>query len=269
MAAVSYGRPRLTTAEDKYYRAHVQQFVLQRKNQRAIRPPRQRDIFGSQAEQALRDWLTGQCTLSERRILEYEERRGKRAIMKYRELDAVVLEGKRDVWIFEVKASRSAGSLHRAVSQLQETRAIIRLLYPNVHATILLVDTGIPTAEDVAALMEESDHPETPPETLADAIAAEETLCRIDSLGERSTDGARIDLLVFGVDDIIAIAGAENLALDWSDEDAEEHEPLPSPSPDDDKPFYSTSEDDKDEHDDDAGGGGALAEALRRAGLGS
>ena len=39
-------RPRLLTEDDKHYRAYVAGFALQRKNQKAIRPPRQRDLFG-------------------------------------------------------------------------------------------------------------------------------------------------------------------------------------------------------------------------------
>lgn len=67
--AVSYARARLTTEDDRRYRAYVETFKLQRKNQKAIRPPRQRDIFGGQAEAALRDWLAARLPLDERRIL--------------------------------------------------------------------------------------------------------------------------------------------------------------------------------------------------------
>jgi hypothetical protein len=258
---VSYARPRLTTAEDKRYRAHVEQFMLQRRNQRAIRPPRQRDIFGSQAEEALRTWLGEHYTLSDRRILEYEQRQGRRAHTKYRELDAVVLEDKRSIRVFEIKASRVARSLRRAVAQLQETRQIIRLLYPFVTTTILLVDTGIPTPEEVEELMHSEEAPETPPETLTTAIERMESVHPITSLDEQVHDGTTINVLTFGVDRIIELAGAENLALDWSDDDEEEEPPPPDPGP-----VYSSSDDDDEAEGDD---GGSLAEALRRAGLGS
>ncbi|NJN68178.1 MAG: hypothetical protein HC884_16430 [Chloroflexaceae bacterium] len=263
MSAVSYARPRLTTAQDKRYRAHVEQFLLQRKNQRAIRPPRQRDIFGGQAEEALRAWLGEHYSLSDRRILEYEQRQGRRAHTRYRELDAVVIEDKRSVRVFEIKASRVARSLRRAVAQLQETRAIIRLLYPTVSMTILLVDTGIPTAEEVEALMHSAEAPEHPPETLAGVLEALESVHPITSLDEQIHDGTTINVLTLSVDRIIELAGAENLALDWSDDDEDEETPPPPPDP---GPVYSSSSDNEDEAGD---GEGSLAEALRRVGLGS
>ena len=46
-------RARLTTFDDPHYRAFVEQMTLARENQRAIRPPRQRDLFGGEAEQLL------------------------------------------------------------------------------------------------------------------------------------------------------------------------------------------------------------------------
>jgi hypothetical protein len=258
MSAVSYARPRLITSDDKRYRAHVEQYLLQRKNQRAMRPPRQRDIFGGQAESTLREWLAASYSLSERRILEYEQRQRGKAIIKYRELDALVFEEKNHAWVFEIKASRLAASVQRAAGQLQETRAILRLLVPLVHTTVLLVDTGIPTAEEVALLMQSEDAPRKPPPTLAEMLEGREGIEQISNLEERHHDGTTIDVLCFSVDDIIALAGEENLALDWSDDD-EEWEPPAAPT----TTVYS-SEDDTDDDDDE---GGALAEALRRAGL--
>ncbi len=254
--ATSYGRARLVTDDDRRYRAYVKQFILQRQNRRPIRPPRQRDIFGDQAENALRNWLAGRLALSERRILEYEERRGKRAAIKYRELDALVLDG-RSAWVFEIKASRTAQSLRRAASQLQETRAILRLLYPHVYATILLVDTGIPTADEVAALMAGPEQPTRTPATLDGTIAAMTDIRRVADLDACGDDATAIDLLCFSVDDIIALVGAENLALDW-----EAHEEIEDFAPPVDAgPAYSTA-DDADDTDDNP-----LAAALRRAGL--
>lgn len=252
----TYGRPRLITSDDKRYRAYVEQFVLQRKNQRAIRPPRQRDIFGGQAEAALRDWLAGHYRLSERRILEYEERRDKRAHIKYRELDALVL-GERSAHVFEIKASRTAGSLRRAVGQLNETRAILQLLFPTVHMTILLVDTGIPLDDAaVAELMAGPTPPPRPPATLAAVLAAVPALRPIDDLQAAGDIGETVDLVRFTLDDIIALVGAENLALDWEADDLIEDQP---PSPADSGPVYSTSDDDDDNN--------SLAAALRRAGV--
>ncbi len=256
MTQMRYARPRLITSEDQRYQAYVQQFMVQRQNQRAIRPPRQRDIFGGQAETTLRNWLASQMTLSDKRILEYEERRGKRASIKYRELDALVLAQRR-AWVFEIKASRIANSLRRASTQLQETRAILRLLYPQVAITILLVDTGIPTAEQVMDIMAGPEPPPRPPATLNDILQAVPDIHPISSLSEHHRADEQIGLLRFSVDDIIAMAGAENLALDWeSDADIEDFVP-----PTDSGPVYSTEQTDSDEDDN------PLAAALRRAGL--
>jgi hypothetical protein len=258
----SYARPRLITADDKRYREHVERFVLQRQNQRAIRPPRQRDIFGQQAETALRNWLAARLELAETRILEYEERRGKHAITKYRELDALLLEPRRMARAFEIKASRTAGSLRRAARQLAETRQILRLLLPTVYTTILLVDTGIPTADEVADVLNSDEPPTKPPETLDEVLASLPQLARIGSLEERPADADLIDVLVFGIDDIIALVGAENLALDWEADDAEDAAALPAPAPPTLSYSSEETEDDTDTTDDNP-----LAAALRRAGL--
>ncbi len=255
---ITYGRPRLITEDDKYYRAYVESFKLQRKNQKAMRPPRQRDLFGAEAEAALRAWLGERLELDERRILAYEERRNKRGVIKYRELDALHIAD-RSAWVFEIKASRTASALRRAVGQLQETRAILKLLYPNVRVTVLLVDTGIPTsAEEVEALMASDRPPPRRPELLSEVTLAVPELRLIERL-EVEPDNERIDVLRFGVEDIIAIAGAENLSLDWEadDEEPEEaEEARPTSS------LYATS-DEGDQDDDD----NPLAAALRKAGL--
>jgi hypothetical protein len=256
MANIRYARPRLITADDKRYRAYVEHYLLQRQNQKATRPPRQRDIFGQQAEAALRNWLATRLSLAETRILGYEEQRGKHATNKYRELDALVLEERRIAWVFEIKASRTAGSLRRAVRQLRETRDILHLLYNTVYATILLVDTGIPTQADVEALMSSDDAPERPPETLDEMLVNLPQVSLVSSLDECNTDSELIDLLRFTVDDIIALVGAENLALDWEADDDEDTAPQPA-----DSMFYSTTSDDEGESDN------SLAAALRKAGL--
>lgn len=260
MPPLSYARPRLITASDKRYREHVERFVLQRQNQRAMRPPRQRDIFGQQAETALRTWLAARLELVETRILEYEERRGSRAHTKYRELDALLLEPRRMARVFEIKASRTASSLRRAARQLAETRQILRLLLPTVYTTILLVDTGIPTTDEVAALLNSEEPPERPPETLDEVFDSMPQLVRVSSLDERPADTDTVDVLAFTIDDIIALAGAENLALDWEADDADE-EAAPAPA----EPTLSYSSEDAPEDERDADN--PLAAALRRAGL--
>lgn len=257
---VTYGRPRLITEDDKYYRAYVESFKLQRKNQKAMRPPRQRDLFGAEAEAALRAWLGERLELDERRILAYEERRNKRGVIKYRELDALHLAD-RSAWVFEIKASRTASALRRAVAQLQETRAILKLLYPTVRVTILLVDTGIPASiEEVEALMASDRPPPRRPELLSEVAAAVPELRLVESL-EVEPDAERIDVLRFSVEDIIAIAGAENLSLDWEADDEEPEEPdEPRPA----SSLYATSDEGEEDQDDDDN---PLAAALRKAGL--
>ena len=261
----TYGRPRLITEEDKRYRSYTEQFTLARKNQKAIRPPRQRDLFGGQAEAALRQWLGERIELDERRILEYEERRNRRGFIKYRELDALTIVG-RHAHVFEIKASRTANALRRAVGQLQETRAILRLLYPTVAVTILLVDTGIPaSAEAVAALMASERPPSRRPELFSEVLTAVPALRFAEDLAAAGTDGEAIGVLRFSVEAIIAIAGAEHLALDWDADDEEPEEPEePRPT----SSLYATSSADEpnttaaDDDDDNP-----LAAALRKAGL--
>ncbi|NJN15657.1 MAG: hypothetical protein HC822_04885 [Oscillochloris sp.] len=262
----TYGRARLITADDKRYRAYVDGFTLQRKNNKAIRPPRQRDLFGGEAEAALRTWLAPQLELDERRIIEYEERRRRQAFIKYREVDALAVDD-RMIWAFEFKASRTASALRRAVGQLQETRQILKLLRHTVHVTILLVDTGIPaTAEEIDALMVSDRPPPRRPELLSEVLADLPALRLIDALDDRSTDGETIDVLRFRVEDIIAIAGAENLHLDWDQDDEPDVEPAePRPasslyaSSDSDEPDPADESDDNDDN--------PMAAALRKAGL--
>lgn len=257
---ITYGRPRLITEDDKYYRAYVESFKLQRKNQKAMRPPRQRDLFGAEAEAALRAWLGERLELDERRILAYEERRNKHGVIKYRELDALHLAD-RSAWVFEIKASRTASALRRAVGQLQETRAILRLLYPTVRVTILLVDTGIPASvEEVEALMASDRPPPRRPELLSEVATAVPELRLVESL-EVEPDAERIDVLRFGVEDIIAIAGADNLSLNWKADDEEPEEPdEPRPA----SSLYATSAEEATDQDDDDN---PLTAALRKAGL--
>ena len=256
---VTYARSRLLTADDKRYRAYVDGFKLQRKNNKAIRPPRQRDLFGGEAEAALRTWLAPQVELDDRRIIEYEERRNKRAFIKYREVDAISVD-ERAIWAFEFKASRSASSLRRAVGQLQETRQILKLLRHTIRVTILLVDTGIPAdAAEVDALMAAERPPSRRPELLSEVLAAMPILCLVDSLDVHG-DGELIDVLRFSVDDIIALVGVENLHLDWvadEEEPEEDAEPRPTSS------LYASSSDDESPDDDD----NPLAAAMRKAGI--
>lgn len=256
--APRFSRPRLISADDGQYRAFLAHIMLGKENQRAIRPPRARDLFGGEAEKALRGWLAQSYTLSERRIVEYLEHRNRVAIKKYRELDAVVLPDPKSIMIFEVKASRNATSLRRAMQQLRDTRTIVGMLYPRVSTTILLVDTGIPTTADVVALMATPDAPTIPPPTLDEVLATLPQVRRIVTLGEHVYDPHVTTLLRFSVDDIVALVGAEHVHLDWDEEgeeEVDEEEPI--------EPRYayttdatSGASDDEEE--------GALGAALRR-----
>lgn len=294
MTRIRYARPRLTTPDDQRYREHVAQFMVQRNHQRAMHPPQQRDIFGGQAEKALRGWLATTYELSDRRILEYEQRQYQRATMKYRELDAVVFDDRHTISVFEIKASRAPQSIRRAVAQLQETRTILRLLYPTVRTTILFVNTDIlgsdgsvtegadshlpahpagafpdprhsppaslamPSVGMAMPLMAHAQRSTKSSEVLADELPVHPALRQIFSLEDRHLDDSTIDLLILQVEDIIALAGAENLALDWSADDQQGDRRGDRP-PSASMQGYSS-------HDEDDDGDSALAEALRRAG---
>lgn len=260
--APRYSRPRLIDDQDRQYRAFLQQIMLTRQNRKAIRPPRARDLFGGEAEAALRIWLSERVTLSERRIVEYLEHKGRNAVKKYRELDATMLPDPKTIHVFEVKATQKATSLYRARQQLGDTRTILGMLFAHVYTTILLVDTGIPkTPEEaeqqvaeLAARFPDRDPPPPPP-TFDEVLASAPTLRLIDSLDSRDPDPQIVSILRFSVDDIIAIAGAENLHLDWDEpeEDEEEIEP-----PELERHTYTAGGDDDDDDN-------PLAAALRKA----
>jgi hypothetical protein len=260
--APRFSRPRLTSADDKQYRAFLAQIMIGKDNQRAIRPPRARDLFGGEAEAALRDWLAQHLTLSDRRIVEYLEHRGRSAIKKYRELDAVSIPDPKTLQVFEIKASQKATSLRRAAQQLRDTRSILGILYPRVYATILLVDTGIPNAEEVTELMAAEDAPPVAPPTLDEVLATLPHVQRIDTLDQRDADPSTIGLLRFGVDDIIALAGAEHLHLDWDEDEDEAAGDLEAER---EKPRYAYTTDEPASEDQQADEDNPLAAALRRA----
>jgi hypothetical protein len=263
--APRFSRPRLIDANDPQYRTFVRQIMIGKDNQRPMRPPRARELFGGEAEAALRDWLAQRYTLSERRIVEYLEHRGRSAIKKYRELDAVVIPNQKSIEIFEIKASQKATSVRRAVQQLRDTRAIVGMLFFHVHTTILLVDTGIPDAQAVAELMASEDAPPMPPPTLDEVLALVPQVKLVGSLDERDPNPEIVNLIRFGVDDIIALAGAENLHLNWDEEDeaaAEGAEEAEAAEESSGKPNYTYTTDEPSAEDDD---GNSLAAALRRA----
>jgi hypothetical protein len=257
--APRFSRPRLIDANDAQYRAFVRQIMIGKDNQRATRPPLPRELFGGEAEAALRDWLSQRFTLSDRRIVEYLEHRGRSAIKKYRELDAVVLSDQKSIEVFEIKASQKANSLRRAAQQLNDTRAILSMLFRRVNTTILLVDTGIPTADDVADLMALEDAPPVPPPTLDEVLAILPRVHLAASLDARDPDPEIVNLLRFSVEDIIALAGSENLHLNWDEEELDDLEA--GEQPEEPAYAYTTDEPPAAEDEDDS----PLAAALRKA----
>jgi hypothetical protein len=270
--APKYSRPRLVDENDKQYRAFVARIMIGKDNQRAIRPPRARDLFGGEAEEALRGWLAQHYALSDRRIVEYLEHRGRNAITKYRELDAVAQPDAKSIHVFEIKASQKAMSLRRAAQQLRDTQTILRGLFARVYTTILLVDTGIPQTpeeareqlaqrlQDLAARGITPDAPLDPPPTLADALALLPQLRLVSAPAEIPADQQVVSILRFSVDDIIALAGAENLHLVW-DEDDEPAEEAPAEDEQAGSYAYSTDDEKPAEEEEES----PLAAALRKA----
>ena len=262
--APRFSRARLIDTSDTQYRNFVRQIMIGKDNQRATRLPLPRDLFGGEAEAALRDWLAQHFTLSDRRIVEYLEHRGRSAIKKYRELDAVVLSDQKTIEVFEIKASQKATSVRRAAQQLADTRAILGMLFRRVNTTILLVDTGIPTADDVADLMAGEDAPFEPPPTLDEVLALLPRVHLAASLAARDPDPEIVNLLRFSVEDIIALAGAENLHLNWDEEELDDREDADDPE-EPAKPAFAYTTDAPpviEEQDDDDN---PLAVALRKA----
>ncbi|HEU4327766.1 MAG TPA: hypothetical protein VFS21_31810 [Roseiflexaceae bacterium] len=257
--APRFSRPRLITADDRQYRAFVAQIMATKDNQRPTRPPRPRELFGGEAETALRTWLGQHFTLSDRRIVEYFEHRGRSAIKKYRELDAVVLDSEKSVQVFEIKASQKAGSLRRASRQLHDTRAILGQLFARVTTTILLVDTGIPTAEQIPAIMAEPDAPPYPPPTLDEVLTNLPQVRLAANLAERPSDPELISLLRFSVEDIVAIAGAENLHLAWDEEEPEEEDE----AVEEESPYAYSTEEQAPEEEEEGSLGAAFKQALQ------
>jgi len=249
-----YARPRLVTFDDPAYRRHVEQMKLERANNRPTRPPSQRDLFGGEAEALVREQLAARFALGERRILEYDERIGANMRRKYRELDAVVVDGQTAVQVWEIKASRRPGSLHRALRQLRETKAILGLAYPSVVCSLIFVDTGTITAAERAALEAAADAPERLPQTLDEAIAEHAELRTRSSFAELRADGDGIELLVLTVPDLVALSGDRPLSLAW-DEDEIDESPPAEPEP---QPLHVFSTPDKDSE-------SPFAAALRKA----
>jgi hypothetical protein len=175
----------------------------------------------------------------------------------------VVLSDQKMIEVFEIKASQKATSVRRAAQQLADTRAILGMLFRRVNTTILLVDTGIPTADDVAELMAAEDAPFEAPPTLDEVLALLPRVHLATSLDARDPDPEIVNLMRFSVDDIIALAGAENLHLNWDEEELDDQEAADEPEQLAKPAFAYTTDEPADEVEDDDDN--PLAAALRKA----
>lgn len=227
-----YIRVRIHDDQDPQYRAYIANIMASKTNHKAMRPPSNRSIFGGEAEQLLRTWLSQWYTLSNRRFVEYDERLGTQVIRKYRELDAVIEVTSQHIHVCEIKASSHVRSISRGLKQLRETRAILQGIYPTITSNLLLVDTGIITTDEVAVLMADPDAPLTPPQTLADFARNNPKIPLTTHAEFDPTDLKDIAVVHFGLDDICQLAGdtIDRLHLDWSDE-LEEDEDSEPPAP--------------------------------------
>lgn len=242
---IRFSRPRLITFDDPAYRAHVEEMMLQRANQRALQPPSQRDLFGGEAEELLRTALGERFTLSPRRILDYNERRGQRMYRKFRELDALVEEQQR-VQVFEIKASRTARALHRAMAQLRDISAILEPLFRSVSTTLVFVDTGVITSAERDALLLEPDAPERAPQTLADAIGEYPALRRVPSLAQISAFPTVPELVVLPIEDVVSLAGVQPLSLRWDEDENDGEDDADAAPPAAATPLYTSGDVDND-----------------------
>ena len=253
MAIMSkFARPRLVTFDDPAYQRHVGQMKLERANNRPTRPPSQRDLFGGEAEALVREQLGARFQLDDRRILEYDERIGGQMRRKYRELDATAVDGQASVVVWEIKASRRPGSLHRALRQLRDTKAILSLAFRSVGCGIIFVDTGTISSAERALLAAEEEAPERLPQTLDEAIAEHAELRPRSSFDELRADGDGVELLVLTVSDIVALSGDRPLSLAWDEDEIDELPPVeeatslpgrPDPSPQPPHLFSTPDED--------------------------
>jgi hypothetical protein len=169
-------------------------------------------------------------------------------------LDAVVVDGQASVLVWEIKASRRPGSLHRALRQLRETKAILSLAFPSVACGVVFVDTGTITLAERAALAASDDAPERLPPTLDEAIAEHAELRTRASFAELLADGNGVEVLVLDVPAIVKLSGARPLSLAWDEDEIDEQlPPEPNPLP---AHVFSTSDEDSES---------PFAAALRKA----
>ena len=252
-----YHRVRIHAVDDPQYRAYIAKIMASKVNHKATRPASNRSLFGGEAEQIVREWLAQFHPLSDRRYVEYDERMGKQLQRKYRELDAVYEYDAQHYHVFEVKATSQVRSIGRGLRQLSETHSILRTVVPHVARTLILIDTGIISDEEVVALMQSDEAPFHAPATIRSFFAENNHIPLYDSVDYQPDRQIAVSVVRFPLADICALAEAQGieLHLDWSDED-EDPEEVETPTP-----TTYTSHDTSDTSDDD----NPFAAALRRA----
>ena len=252
-----YHRVRIHAVADPQYRAYIAKIMASKANHKATRPASNRSLFGGEAELIVREWLVQFHPLSDRRYVEYDERMGKQLQRKYRELDAVFEYDAQHYHVFEVKATSQVRSIGRGLRQLSETHSILRTVVPHVARTLILIDTGIISDEEVVALMQSDEAPFHAPATIRSFFVENNHIPLADSADYQPDRQIAVSVVRFPLADICALATAQGieLHLDWSDED-EEPEEVETPAP-----TTYTSHDASDTSDDD----NPFAAALRRA----
>ena len=218
-----YHRVRIHGVDDHQYRAYIAKILASKANHKASRPASNRSLFGGEAEQIVRQWLAQFHPLSERRYVEYDERIGKQLLRKYRELDAVYEYDAQHYHVFEVKATSQVRSIGRGLHQLSETHAILHTIVPHVARTLVLIDTGIISDEEVVALMQSDDAPFHAPATIRSFFVENNHMPLYDSVAFQPDRTIDVSVVRFPLADICALAEAHGieLHLDWSDEDEE------------------------------------------------
>ena len=257
-----YHRVRLHDIDDPQYRAYIAALMATKANHKAMRPATHRSLFGSEAEDVVRGWLAQFHPMSANRYVEYDERTGTQLIRKYRELDAVYCPDATHIHVYEVKASGQLRSITRGLRQLNETRTILKRIIPHVACTLILVDTGIITATEVAVLMASAEAPIHPPGTLAEYQRdhPEVPFYAHDRYQPRLDEATAV--VTMSIADVVHLAGAaaDTLHLDWSDE-------LDEPRDEDEEPAVApgyTSHDADDGVQDESPFAAALRKAAER-----
>ena len=136
-------RPHFVRSDDPGYRRLMRQFANQKRQSR--RGPRQAPTAGTLLGKALEAEVCAQLgalhPLSERRVLAYEHR-GKRGIyvMRYKEVDAVVLEDGRPRLLVEIKMRSSLFSaIKGAGAQLATIRRLVSLEWDDVRVAMVVL----------------------------------------------------------------------------------------------------------------------------------